>query len=213
MKWMDGIHPSWRELFEKHESLISKIEDSIADEPFCPSPEKVFRAFTYPFEQVKVVIFGQDPYPNPNYACGLAFSVPTEVNVLPQSLANIFKELQSDLGGELRLSGDLSDWSEQGVALINRVLTVPVGESGGHRRIGWQIFTNDIAQELAARGVVAILWGNDAKELEAYFPESMRISSVHPSPLSAYRGFFGSRPFSKANQLLLSRGEKAIDWL
>jgi uracil-DNA glycosylase len=213
MNWLDGVHPSWSEIFAEHSNLIESIANEIQDEIFCPTKQNVFRAFTYPLDDIKVVIFGQDPYPNPIHACGLAFSVPPEVKQLPKSLSNIFKELQSDVGGDLRSSGDLTDWARQGVALVNRVLTVPAGASGGHRHLGWQQLTDHVAQRLAERGVIAILWGNDARELERYFPENFRLSSVHPSPLSAHRGFFGSRPFSKANQLLLSQGKKAIDWL
>ncbi|MBC7463214.1 MAG: uracil-DNA glycosylase [Actinobacteria bacterium] len=213
MTWLDVVHPSWNQVFTPHLELIQRVESQISKSDICPSGDLVFRAFSAPLSEMKVVVFGQDPYPNVNQACGLAFAVPTNVHPLPKSLLNIFSELQHDLGGTLRTNGDLSDWANQGVGLINRVLTVPIGNIGAHSNSGWQELTDGVARILGERGVVAILWGNHARQLEKYFPPNQRISSSHPSPLSAYRGFFGSRPFSRANQLLAVRDELAIDWL
>lgn len=213
MTWFDQVHPSWNEVLNDHRPFIEETEKYLAHKPICPPGDLVLRAFSYPLATTKIVIFGQDPYPDATKACGLAFSVPSSVRPLPQSLKNIFRELHEDIGGNIRTNGDLTDWSNHGVALINRVLTVPEGSSDGHRDIGWQRVTDSVAQVLAERGCVAILWGNNARELAKYFPKGNCISSAHPSPLSAHRGFFGSRPFSKANQLLVSQGEQAIDWL
>jgi len=213
MTWLEVVHPSWDEIFKPHLSLIEQIEDQLSRLEIAPTHDLVFRAFSRPLDEMKVVIFGQDPYPNANHACGLAFSVPTQLVRLPQSLLNIFSELHSDLGGPLRTSGDLSDWFRQGVGLVNRVLTVEAGLIGSHNKLGWQQLTDSVARELGDREVVAILWGNQARQLEKHFPLHRRISSAHPSPLSAYRGFFGSRPFSKANELLAERGAKPINWL
>ena len=213
MSWLDQVHPSWNEILSVHELFIEETEESLAVSSICPPRELILRAFSYPLGDTKIAIFGQDPYPDIANACGLAFSVPTSDWPLPPSLANIFRELHEDIGGESRTDGDLSDWTRQGVALINRVLTVPEGKSGGHRNIGWQRVTDSVAETLGEMGCIAILWGNFARELEKYFPIESRISSAHPSPLSAYKGFYGSRPFSKANQLLVSQGEQVIDWL
>jgi uracil-DNA glycosylase len=141
---------------------------------------------------------------------GLAFSVPTNVTQIPASLRNIFQELESDLGFGRPLSGDLTSWERSGVLLLNRVLTTRVGETAAHSNLGWQSITNHIARELGARGVIAILWGKSAQELSVYF--SNYISSAHPSPLSAYRGFFGSKPFSRVNELLITQGRRPINW-
>lgn len=213
MTWLDVIHPSWREILKSQIPFIRLLENSLAESDISPRDDLVLRAFSHPLEDTKVVIFGQDPYPNISRACGLAFSVPPLAERIPQSLKNIFQELHQDIGGKKRRDGDLTDWVNQGVALINRVLTVPAGESGGHRDIGWQRVTDSAAKALGERGCIAILWGNYAREMENFFPSDLRISSAHPSPLSAHRGFFGSKPFSRANQLLASQGKQAIDWL
>ena len=166
--------------------------------------------FRDPLDNVKVLILGQDPYPNPLHAMGLAFSVSSEVQKLPQSLKNIFTEYVSDTGFPKPMTGDLSPWSNQGVALMNRTLTIEPGVSNSHSKIGWREFTLRAAHVMAQRSVVAILWGSYAQELGHLFTN--KIESVHPSPLSAYRGFFGSKPFSQSNLLLEKIGAKTIDW-
>ena len=204
------MHASWQRLLEPVAPEIENILAKIAHEDIAPPREEIFRAFDIDLEEVQVVIFGQDPYPTKGNAMGLAFSVPTKITQIPASLRNIFQELESDLGFGRPLSGDLTSWERSGVLLLNRVLTTRVGETGAHLDLGWQHITNHIARELGARGVIAILWGKSAQELSGNFIKY--ISSAHPSPLSAYRGFFGSQPFSRANELLVAQGEKPIDW-
>ncbi len=204
------MHASWQRLLEPVAPDIEKILAKIADEDIAPPREEIFRAFDIDLEEVQVVIFGQDPYPTKGNAMGLAFSVPTNVTHIPASLRNIFQELENDLGLRRPLSGDLTSWERSGVLLLNRVLTTRVGEPAAHSNLGWQNITNHIARELGARGVIAILWGKSAQELAEYF--SNYISSAHPSPLSAYRGFFGSKPFSRVNELLITQGRSPINW-
>ncbi len=204
------MHASWQRLLEPVAPEIENILTKIADEDIAPPREEIFRAFDIDLEEVQVVIFGQDPYPTEGNAMGLAFSVPTNVTQIPASLRNIFQELESDLGFGRPLSGDLTSWERSGVLLLNRVLTTRVGETAAHSNLGWQSITNHIARELGARGVIAILWGKSAQELSVYF--SNYISSAHPSPLSAYRGFFGSKPFSRVNELLITQGRRPINW-
>ena len=204
------MHASWLRLLEPVAPDIEKILAKIADEDIAPPREEIFRAFDIDLEEVQVVIFGQDPYPTKGNAMGLAFSVPTNVTHIPASLRNIFQELENDLGLRRPLSGDLTSWERSGVLLLNRVLTTRVGEPAAHSNLGWQNITNHIARELGARGVIAILWGKSAQELAEYF--SNYISSAHPSPLSAYRGFFGSKPFSRVNELLITQGRSPVNW-
>ncbi len=204
------MHASWQRLLEPVAPEIEKILKKIAGEDIAPRREEIFRAFDIDLEEVRVVIFGQDPYPTEGNAMGMAFSVPTNVTQIPASLRNIFQELESDLGFKQPASGDLTAWESSGVLLLNRVLTTRVGEPAAHSNLGWRNITNHIALELGARGVIAILWGKSAQELSGYF--SHYISSAHPSPLSAYRGFFGSKPFSRVNELLMSQGKRPIDW-
>jgi uracil-DNA glycosylase len=191
--------------------LIDQIEERLLNIDCAPEFESVFRTLSRSIESSRVVIFGQDPYPSKGHANGLAFSVNKSVSPLPPSLRNIFAELASDVGVE-RLDGDLTDWFSQGVLLVNRVLSTEVGTSLAHSDFGWQEVTQSIAQELGKREVVAILWGKNAGELSSFFPAERRIESVHPSPLSAYRGFFGSKPFSRCNQILLSNNQSVINW-
>lgn len=212
MKILNGVDPEWLKALESVREDIEKIELSLNGLTFNPSPENIFRALRTPLSEISVVIFGQDPYPNPNHAMGLAFSVPSNVRPLPPSLENIFLELHEDVGCAVPSSGDLTPWTKQGIALINRVLTVPKWRSGGHTTLGWQKITNEIARVLGEREVIAILWGNYAQQLAPYFKTGNVITSVHPSPLSAYRGFFGSKPFSKTNRLLASKNRRTIDW-
>lgn len=207
----DQLHSDWKLVLSKHKTLIDQIEERLLSIDCAPEFENVFRSLSRSIESSRVVIFGQDPYPSKGHANGLAFSVNKSVSPLPPSLRNIFAELASDVGVE-RLDGDLTDWFSQGVLLVNRVLSTEVGTSLAHSDFGWQEVTQSIAQELGKREVVAILWGKNAGELSSFFPAERRIESVHPSPLSAYRGFFGSKPFSRCNQILLSDNQSVINW-
>lgn len=182
---------------------------------YLPAGPNVLRAFTFPFESVRVLIVGQDPYPTPGHAIGLSFSVAPEVRPLPRSLANIFTEYTADLGYPAPTTGDLTPWSQQGVMLLNRVLTVRPGTPASHRGKGWEAVTECAIRALVQRStpLVAILWGRDASTLKPMLgPECVAIESPHPSPLSASRGFFGSRPFSRANTLLTEMGAVPVDW-
>lgn len=204
------VHSSWRPVLEPLSDEISRILKSLDDTVLTPSREQIFAALELPLTEVKCVIVGQDPYPTAGNAHGLAFSISRDVKKIPASLQNIFKELQSDLGFEIPKSGNLEKWRDQGVLLLNRVLTTEVGRSNAHHDLGWQMITKSIAEAAAAQGAVAILWGKEAANLAPLFKDS--ITSVHPSPLSAYRGFFGSKPFSRANEILVSNGKTSIDW-
>lgn len=182
---------------------------------WLPGRERVFAALALPPTDVRVVILGQDPYPNASHAMGLAFSVPPNLRPLPRSLNNIFKELHDDLHVS-NLSGDLSSWLGQGVLLLNPVLSVPEGESNGHKGLGWQVLARQILARTARRPTAYVLWGKPAQSfadplLQGDQPHLV-LRSPHPSPLSARRGFFGSRPFSQVNDWLVGRGEPPIDW-
>lgn len=207
---LSGVHKSWLPIFKKNSELLIDIFETLESEDLAPRPEWIFRAFEAPLDSIRVVIFGQDPYPGREVADGLAFSSPKN-QPIPASLRNIFKEYHSDLGHPIPSSPELSRWSESGVMLLNRTLTTTVGERNAHLGQGWSHFTSQVAEFLAQRDVVAILWGNYARELSTLF--KYKIESVHPSPLSAHRGFFGSRPFTKANQLLAAMGKDPINWL
>jgi uracil-DNA glycosylase len=185
-----------------------------AGRQYLPAGPVVLRAFTQPFEAVRVLIVGQDPYPTPGHPVGLSFSVAPEVRPLPRSLTNIYRELQSDLGIPPAPSGDLTPWTEHGVLLLNRVLTVAPGGSAAHRGKGWEAVTDQAITALVARGgpLVAILWGRDAQTLRPMLGDVPIIASAHPSPMSADRGFFGSKPFSRANALLAEQGAPPVDW-
>jgi uracil-DNA glycosylase len=174
----------------------------------------VLRAFTYPLDDVRVLIVGQDPYPTPGHAIGLSFAVDPHVRPVPRSLQNIYKELRDDLGLSTPTNGDLTPWAEHGVMLLNRVLTVRPGASGSHRNLGWEAVTEVAIRALVAREkpLVAVLWGRDAGTLRPLLGSTPVISSAHPSPLSANNGFFGSRPFSRANELLEGLGARPVDW-
>ena len=211
MPLFDQLHPEWQSELARHKELIESIDQFIQDREIAPTYDRVFRALSDPIASTKVVLFGQDPYPKKGHAHGLAFSVDDSVTPLPASLRNIFKELKSDVGID-RIKGNLSDWCEQGVMLINRVLTTDAGQSMAHAQLGWQEVTNSVARVLGNRGVLAVLWGNSALELKSFFVEDNVIASVHPSPLSAYRGFFGSKPFSQVNDKLALKGYSAISW-
>lgn len=205
---------------------LAQLASFLADEAAAgvqvlPAADHVFRAFARPLAEVRVLIVGQDPYPTPGHAVGMSFSTARDVRPLPRSLKNIFRELEEDLGlggtpgnpvtGQ---HGDLSAWADAGVLLLNRVLTVRAGDAGSHRRKGWEQVTELAIRVLVARGgpLVAILWGADARGLAPLLRDTPIVESAHPSPLSASRGFFGSRPFSRTNELLRAQGASPIDW-
>lgn len=211
MPLFDQLHPEWQSELARHKELIESIDRFIQDREIAPSYDRVFRALSDSIASTKVVVFGQDPYPTKGHAHGLAFSVDSSVSPLPASLRNIYRELNEDLG-ITRSDGDLSNWVNQGVMLVNRVLTTEVGQSMAHDRLGWQAVTESVAQILGERDVIAVLWGNPALQLKKYFLEESVVASVHPSPLSAYRGFFGSKPFSQVNAKLVLKGLPAVVW-
>ena len=213
------VDPGWAAALEPMALQVAALGDFLraevaAGRPYLPAGENVLRAFSYPLEQVKVLIVGQDPYPTPGHPIGLSFAVERHVRPIPRSLQNIYKELRSDLGIEPPAHGDLTGWAEHGVMLLNRVLTVGVGASGSHRGKGWETVTEAAIRALVARDrpLVAILWGRDAQSLQPMLGATPVIASVHPSPLSASGGFFGSKPFSRANEVLGSLGAEPVDW-
>ena len=212
MIFREQLHPSWQESLKDYLSLLDEIEKKISVDSYLPNSELVMRALSRDMHQTKVLILGQDPYPNPSYPVGLAFSICQKETVFPPSLKNIFKELKADVGVDIPKSGDLSPWAEQGVVLLNRTLTCRTGESNSHVDSGWRSFTELCVEKIASLGAIAILWGNNAQECSKYFATDKLITSPHPSPLSAHRGFFGSRPFSRANAALVAAGKDPIDW-
>jgi uracil-DNA glycosylase len=189
-------------------------DELAAGRPYLPSGEQVLRAFQRPLAQVKVLVVGQDPYPTPGHPIGLSFAVDGHVRPIPRSLANIYAELRADLGVEPPAHGDLTAWADQGVMLLNRVLTVRPGEAASHRGRGWETVTECAIQALVRRGgpLAAVLWGRDAQSLKPMLAPVPWVESPHPSPLSASRGFFGSRPFSRVNDLLTRQGGVPVDW-
>lgn len=211
MPLFEQLHPQWQVELASHKALIESIDSFITSRSVTPDYNLIFRALNQPIESTRVVIFGQDPYPTKGHAHGLAFSIDSSITNLPASLRNIYKELFADLG-ITRTDGDLSDWADQGVMLINRVLSTEIGKSLAHEKLGWQDITERVAQVLGERDVIAVLWGSAALPLKQFFHEQSVITSVHPSPLSAYRGFFGSSPFSQVNAMLRSKGLKEINW-
>jgi len=209
------VDPGWaRALAPVAPNIAAMGEFLRADGPYLPAGDNVLRAFTYPFEAVKVLIVGQDPYPTPGHAVGLSFAVERDVRPVPRSLQNIYKELRDDLGIPVAPHGDLTPWAQHGVMLLNRVLTVRPGQAGSHRGAGWEAVTEAAIRALVARDqpLVAILWGRDAQSLTPMLGDTPVIASVHPSPLSASGGFFGSKPFSRANTILESLGAPPVDW-
>jgi uracil-DNA glycosylase len=206
------VHPSWSPILEPLQDAIITTYDTVSKSQYIPAIERIFAPLSTAIDEVKVVIVGQDPYPNPDYADGFAFSVRPEISPFPASLTNIFKELESDLGTTMPENGNLERWSRQGVLLINRTLTTIPGESHAHQRSGWMAITEVIIREVAQRGAVGILWGGNAQQMSEYFDASRIIKSAHPSPLSAYRGFFGSKPFSRTNAMLSEIGKPQITW-
>ena len=214
------IDPGWADALEPVAGRIAAMGDFLraeiaAGRQYLPAGDRVLRAFQQPLSDVRVLIVGQDPYPTPGHAVGLAFSVAPQVRPLPPSLVNIFREYSEDLGYPAPATGDLTPWTERGVLLLNRVLTVQPGKPGSHRGKGWEEVTEQAIRALAARKtepLVAILWGRDARTLAPLLEGVPRIESAHPSPYSAASGFFGSRPFSRANQLLEQEGAEPVDW-
>ncbi|MBX9245791.1 uracil-DNA glycosylase [Actinotalea ferrariae] len=213
------VAPDWAEALAPAEPRLRQIGDALraesaAGRAWLPAPDAVLRAFSHPMAEVRVLVVGQDPYPTPGHAVGLSFSVAPGVRPLPRSLQNIHTELAADVGAVRGPDGDLSDWAEQGVLLLNRVLTVRAGEPGSHRHLGWQELTTLAVQALAARGgpLVAVLWGRDAQEVRPLLGDVPVVASAHPSPLSASRGFFGSRPFSRVDALLGEQGAPPVRW-
>ncbi len=211
--------PDWAEAMAPVADRIAAMGDFLraeiaAGRSYLPEPHAIFRAFATPLARVRVLIIGQDPYPTPGHPMGLSFSVAPDVRPLPRSLVNIYSELQADVGVPPAPHGDLSAWSDRGVMLLNRCLTVRPGEPASHRGRGWEAVTDRAIEALVERGgpLVAILWGRDAQSLAPRLGDVPRIESAHPSPLSASRGFFGSRPFSRANAALAAQGAEPIDW-
>jgi uracil-DNA glycosylase len=207
----DQLHPDWQRVLQLQRNLIDQIEERLIGIDVAPEFSRIFHSLTKAIHSTNVVIFGQDPYPTKGHAHGLAFSVDESVSLLPPSLRNIFTELSTDCQVTRRAS-DLSDWFDQGVLLVNRVLTTETGSSLAHADFGWEKVTDTVAEELGKHDVVAILWGKNARELSKCFRPEWRIESVHPSPLSAYRGFFGSKPFSRCNEILLANQRTPIRW-
>lgn len=215
--FFEAMHPTWQNWLVQQKPTLDAIEQRVSDETqVTPDLEKVMRAFETDPAFIKVVILGQDPYPTEGDAIGLAFAMNLE-SKMPKSLVNIVKELGDDLGIEAKAQADLSCWSSQGVLLLNRTLTTQIGQAGAHSKLGWEEFTREALIQLAQRNkLVFILWGSPAiglgREVVQTALNSRLIESVHPSPLSAYRGFFGSKPFSKTNEHLVSLGLEPIDW-
>ena len=209
--WAAAMEPVAGRITAMGEFLRAEIA---AGRGYLPAGSQVFRAFRQPLSGVRVLIVGQDPYPTPGHPVGLSFSVAPDVRRLPASLANIFREYTADLGYPRPATGDLTPWTERGVMLLNRVLTVQPGNIGSHRGHGWEEVTEQAITALAARGgpLVAILWGRDARNAAPLLGETPRIESVHPSPMSASNGFFGTRPFSRSSQLLEEQGAGPVDW-
>jgi uracil-DNA glycosylase len=209
--WAGALEPVADRIAEMGEFLRAEIA---AGRGYLPAGPNVLRAFSQPFDQVRVLVVGQDPYPTPGHAVGLSFSVAPDVRPLPRSLVNIFNEYAADLGHPLPSNGDLSPWTERGVLLLNRSLTVQPGKPGSHRGKGWEQVTEQAIISLAARGgpLAAILWGRDARNLRPLLGSVPCVESAHPSPNSAHYGFFGSRPFSRVNALLTEQGAEPIDW-
>jgi len=213
------VDPSWAPALAPHQPTLTSIgqflrEESAAGRPWAPAGTRILRSFEQPLDDVRVLIVGQDPYPTPGHAVGLSFSVAPDVRPIPRSLQNIYTELLDDVGCPRPTSGDLTPWGRRGVLLLNRVLTVRPGEPGSHRGKGWEAVTDQAIRALVARGtpLVAILWGRDAQSLRPLLDGVPRVESAHPSPMSADRGFFGSRPFSRTNALLAQAGCPPVDW-
>jgi uracil-DNA glycosylase len=209
--WAQALTPVGEQVQLMGRFLRSELA---AGRSYLPAGDRVLRAFQRPLADVRVLVVGQDPYPTPGHAVGLSFSVAADTQPLPRSLQNIVRELRDDLGLPAPRCGDLSPWADRGVLLLNRVLTVRPGASGSHRGRGWEPVTDEAIRALVARGgpLVAVLWGRDAQTLRPLLGAVPVVASAHPSPMSADRGFFGSRPFSRVNDLLLAQGAEPVDW-
>jgi uracil-DNA glycosylase len=213
------LDPGWARALAPAADEIARLGDFLRAETaagrgYLPAGQNVLRAFTYPFDEVRVLIVGQDPYPTPGHPIGLSFAVDLGVRPVPRSLQNIYRELHDDLGIAVPVNGDLTPWARHGIMLLNRVLTVRPGAAGSHRGIGWEAVTELAIRALVARDrpLVAILWGRDAGTLRPLLGNTPIVASAHPSPLSASGGFFGSKPFSRANELLVDLGAEPVDW-
>ncbi|MFJ6633462.1 uracil-DNA glycosylase [Streptomyces sp. NPDC091376] len=213
------VEPGWAEALRPVAGRIAAMGDFLREEiaagrTYLPAGQNVLRAFQQPFDEVRVLIVGQDPYPTPGMAVGHSFAVAPEVRQLPGSLENIFRELHTDLGLPRPSNGDLTPWTRQGVLLLNRALTTAPRKPGAHRGKGWEEVTEQAIRALATRGkpLVSVLWGRDARNLRPYLGDLPAVESAHPSPMSADRGFFGSRPFSRTNDLLVHQGAQPVDW-
>lgn len=213
------IHPSWTDALgpvsEQIASMGTFLRSEIAaGRSYLPAGDRILRAFGQPLDEIKVLLVGQDPYPTPGHAVGLSFSVEPALRPLPRSLQNIYKEYVADLGYPMPTSGDLSPWERNGVLLLNRCLTVEPGKPASHRGKGWEKVTDAAIDALVQRGgpLVALLWGKDAQSLTARLGPTPIVASAHPSPMSADRGFFGSRPFTRINELIAEHGGTPIDW-
>ncbi|MFC5801775.1 uracil-DNA glycosylase [Streptomyces formicae] len=209
--WADALRPVAERVAAMGDFLRAEIA---AGRTYLPAGAHVLRAFQQPFDEVRVLIVGQDPYPTPGHAVGLSFSVAPEVRPLPGSLENIFREMHTDLGLPRPSNGDLTPWTRQGVLLLNRALTTAPRKPAAHRGKGWEDVTEQAIRALVDRGkpMVSVLWGRDARNLRPLLGDLPAIESAHPSPMSADRGFFGSRPFSRANELLVRQGAQPVDW-
>jgi uracil-DNA glycosylase len=214
--FFEQMHPSWQQALAGQHDLLDQIEANVStDAAVAPAMPMVMRAFEQPVDSIRVLLVGQDPYPGPGHAIGLSFAVAPEVSPLPRSLQNMMRELRDDLGKDVSNGGDLQRWSQQGVMLLNRHLTTSSGTSAAHFDAGWARFTDaaiSVLNRARGRKLVAILWGNEAIALQRLLADVQVVSSAHPSPLSARRGFFGSKPFSKTNEALKFVGEQPIDW-
>ncbi len=215
----DLVSADWAAALAPCRDRVSALGDFLraevrAGRGYLPAGSAVLRAFTQPLSGVKVLILGQDPYPTPGHPVGLSFAVERTVRPLPRSLDNIYRELAADLGVTPPAHGDLSGWANQGVLLLNRVLTVQPGRPASHRGKGWESVTDLAIQTLVRRNapLVAILWGRDAQTARHLLEDVPVVASAHPSPLSASRGFLGSRPFSRTNALLVDQGAEPVDW-
>lgn len=213
------VHPTWVPALAPVAALVSDLgrmlrEEVAAGRGYLPTGDRVLRAFADPFDAVRVLVVGQDPYPTPAHPIGLSFAVDRHVRPLPRSLQNVYAELAADTGTTPPAHGDLSAWTRQGVLLLNRVLTVAPGSPGSHRGRGWEQVTDAAVRALVARGtpLVAVLWGRDAQSLRPLLASTPVVASAHPSPLSASRGFLGSAPFSAVNRLLADQGAGPVDW-
>lgn len=209
--WADALAPVEDDVHRMGDWLRGEVA---AGRHYLPAGDVVLRAFTQPFADVRVLVVGQDPYPTPGHPIGLSFAVDPHVRPVPRSLANIYRELHDDLGVTPPQHGDLRAWSSQGVLLLNRVLTVEAGAAGSHRGKGWEAVTDQAVRALVARGtpLVAVLWGAQAASVRPLLGDTPVVASAHPSPLSASRGFFGSRPFSQVDALLREQGAEPVDW-